>query len=116
MSKELQGDSLILDETTLPASGNDGEVRYDTATKSYVQWSDTLTAWVAFGASTIGQTTTDLQDVDRTIAVGSTYHHPNLIIATTRTWTVNGSLAYHCSLTLNGTAVLSVPSGGLVCP
>lgn len=64
--------------------------------------------------STVGQTTIDLLDDDQVVGVGTTYHHPQITIAATRTVTVNGSLFYHNTLTINNTGILIVNSGGLV--
>lgn len=54
MSQQVRGEVLNLQPTTLPATGNNGDVRQDVADGKIKKWDDGLLAWVSLGGGAGG--------------------------------------------------------------
>jgi len=45
MTTTIKGDNAVLEPTSLPTSGNNGEIRYDTTSKKFKFWSEDDSVW-----------------------------------------------------------------------
>lgn len=54
MTQYLKGDSLVLNDTTLPISGVDGEIRFSSADQTIRKFSAALSAWTLVGGGAGG--------------------------------------------------------------